>query len=281
MIQRLLKPAAPILALGVLLAGPAQAHEYWLAPSTFRTGLRDTIALGALAGEGFVGERKAFAAGRVIRWRVRAARELDLMPASTPGDTLWVRFAPGDGSGLLFGYESNFASLTLDGARFDRYLEEEGLEGPRQVRRARGDAGPGRERYRRCAKTYLAGIDSLRALEPLGMPCEIVPLSIPGRAPSLRVRVVFEGRPLAGALVNAWRQPLEADARPRDPARRAAAPLAWSGRTDSRGEAVIPVEASGEWLVSLVHMIPSRDPAAADWESTWASLTFARLEDAR
>ena len=278
MIPRFLNPAAPILVLALIVAGPSRAHEYWLAPSSFRTAPSDTIALGALAGEGFAGERKPFAPGRVIRWRVRAGRELDLMPASTPGDTVWVRFAPGDGGGLLFGYESNFASLTLDGASFDRYLEEEGLDGPRQARRARGDAGPGRERYRRCAKSYLAGNDSLRALEPLGMPCEIVPLSVPGREPSLRVRVLFEGRPLAGARLGAWRQPFEADGRPRDPVRRDPAPLFWSGRTDARGEAVIPVEAPGEWLLSVVHMVASHDPAAADWESTWASLTFARAE---
>jgi len=29
-------------------------------------------------------------------------------------------------------------------------------------------------------------------------------------------------------------------------------------------------------MISVVHMIPSSDPSAADWESTWASLTFAR-----
>ena len=31
-----------------------------------------------------------------------------------------------------------------------------------------------------------------------------------------------------------------------------------------------------QWLLGVVHMIPSRDRTAADWESTWASLTFAR-----
>jgi len=279
--QRLVNLAAPILAIGVLIAGPAWAHEYWLAPSTFRAGPADTVTVGALAGEGFAGERKLFTPGRTIRWRVRAGRDLDLMPASNPDDTLWVRFTPGDRGGLLFAYESNFASLTLDGGSFDRYLEEEGLDGPRQTRRARGDSGPGRERYRRCAKSYLPGNDSRRALEPLGMPCEIVPLSVPGQGPALRVRVLFEGRPLAGALLGAWHQSFQADGRPLDPVRRETAPLSWSGRTDARGEAVVPVEATGEWLLSLVHMIRSRDPAAADWESTWASLTFARLEGAR
>ena len=45
----------------------------------------------------------------------------------------------------------------------------------------------------------------------------------------------------------------------------------------------LDVHAAGEWLVSTVHMLPvaagtktAPGTPAADWESTWASLTFAR-----
>jgi hypothetical protein len=31
----------------------------------------------------------------------------------------------------------------------------------------------------------------------------------------------------------------------------------------------------GEWLIGVVHMVPCREREAADWESYWASLTFA------
>ena len=266
----------PLLASLVLAAGPVTAHEYWLAPSTFRAGAGDTVLVGALAGEGFVGERKPFSSGRALRLLVRAGRELDLRPVARSGDTTWARFAPGDRGGLLFGYESGFATITLDAATFERYLADEGLDGPLAARRARGDAGPGRERYRRSAKSWLAGTDAERATKPLGLPCEIVPLSVPGDGPQLRVRVLFEGEPLVGALLNAWRQPLAADGRPLDPVRRDTVRVAWSGRTDGHGEAVVPVENAGEWLLGVVHMIPSRDPVAADWESSWGSLTFAK-----
>jgi hypothetical protein len=43
----------------------------------------------------------------------------------------------------------------------------------------------------------------------------------------------------------------------------------------------VPVGAAGEWLLGTVHMVPSRDPSAADWESTWASLTFGRAAPSR
>jgi uncharacterized protein DUF4198 len=260
----------------LLAAAPAHAHEYWLAPSAYRAQAGDTVTIGALAGEGFVGERKRFSAGRAVRWRVRAGRELDLKPVAREGDTTWARFAPGDRGGVLFGYESDFATITLDAAAFERYLADEGLDGPLAARRARADTVPGRERYRRSAKSWLAGADARRVTEPLGLPCEIVPLSDPGAGPRLRVRVLFEGQPLAGALLNAWRQPFASDGRPLDPARRDTVRVAWSGRTDRRGEADVPASTAGEWLLGVVHMIPSRDPGAADWESAWGSFTFAR-----
>ncbi len=130
---------------------------------------------------------------------------------------------------------------------------------------------PGRERYRRCAKTWLAGKASERATTPLGLPLEIVPLSAPGADPTVRARVLWNGKPLAGALVKAWRATLGTDAASRD-----SIGVAWSGRTDTRGEITLSMTQPGDWLLSTVHMVPCPDHSEADWESTWASLTFER-----
>jgi hypothetical protein len=48
-------------------------------------------------------------------------------------------------------------------------------------------------------------------------------------------------------------------------------------RTDKQGRATLPVQARGEWLLSTVHMVPCTESDQAEWESTWASLTFARI----
>jgi uncharacterized GH25 family protein len=267
---------APLLALALLAAGPARAHEYWLEPAVWRAGAGETVSFGALAGVGFVGERKLYLPDRVVRLTARAARELDLTQVATPGDSTWARFATADAGGLLLAYESDFASITLDAATFEGYLADEGLDAPLAARRQRHDLGPGHERYRRCAKAWLAGSDATRATRPVGLPLEIVPLAAPGAAASLGVRVLYEGRPLAGALVRARRQPLGSGGRSLAPAERDSAAIAWSGRTDAHGEARAQVGKPGEWMISVVHMIPSRDRSAADWESTWASLSFAR-----
>jgi uncharacterized GH25 family protein len=179
----------------------------------------------------------------------------------------------------MLAFESGFTPIELPGAQFNAYLAEEGLDGPIAARRQSG-SDPGRERYRRCAKSWLAGQDAARATAALGLPLEIVPLVLPGTQPILPVRVLWNGRPLSGALVNAWRAPSGAGGVPTDAATRDSIGVVWRGRTDARGEAAVPVAGAGEWLLSVVQMVPCPDRGEADWESTWASLTFQRTADA-
>src|SRR5262245_28541626 len=113
------------VAFGLLVAPDARAHEYWLSPSVWRVGAGQTVSFGALAGVGFVGERKLYSPERVVRLVARAARELDLTPVAAAGDSVWARFAAADAGGLLLAYESNFAAITLEGPQFERYLEDE------------------------------------------------------------------------------------------------------------------------------------------------------------
>jgi uncharacterized GH25 family protein len=76
----------------------------------------------------------------------------------------------------------------------------------------------------------------------------------------LPVRLLFQGKPLAGALVVAI---------PRDgPEAKVAA------RSDARGRVRLRLPRGGDWLVKAVHMVPAPRETGADWESFWASLTF-------
>jgi uncharacterized GH25 family protein len=267
-----------------LAAVPAWSHEYWLSPNTYRAVPGRAVALRARTGEGFVGEAKRYELSRTVHLTARAARDFDLGVVAERGDSLWAWFAPVDRGGVLMAYESTFQPITVDSVKFERYLVDDGLDEPRAARQARGETGPGRERYRRCAKTWVAGDDAAaaatRVTRPVGMPFEIVPLAVPGDQPVLRVRVLFEGRPIAGALVHAWRQPLGDDAALTPAAARDTMKVASGTRTDADGIAEVPVADAGEWLIGAVHMEPSRDPVA-EWESSWASLTFARPASGR
>jgi uncharacterized GH25 family protein len=272
----LLAPPSVLVA-----AAPAAGHEYWLSPSSYRTAAGDTLAIRALVGTGFRGEPRPYAPSRVRRFTLTASRTIDLASHGRNGDLEWARFALPDAGGALFAYESDFAPITLPAAEFDDYLALEGLSGPLAARARLGaNAGPGRERYARCPKTWIAGTTPSRASRPAGLSLEIVPLGDPGASGPLRVRVLHRGRPLAGALLRAWNQPLRGFA-PRDAAERDSVGPAIETRTGKDGIATLALPRAGEWMVACVHMEPCRERAVADWESRWASFTFARTAPAR
>ena len=255
---------ALFLLLSALVAAPcARAHEFRLALSR-QSAHMATVEVRAGVGEGLATEWRPFDPARAVRFVARMSRTHDLKALAVRGDSVWARRSALEPGGTMLAYESDFAHITLESAAFDAYLAEDGLDAVLAKRRA-SEPGPGRERFRRCAKAWLAGTDRTRAIEPIGLPLELVPLAIPGESRSLALRLLFEGRPLEGALVRAWRRPVTGAA-PEAPA--------WSSRTDARGEVEIPGLRAGEWLVGTVHMVPSRDRQAADWESTWASLVF-------
>ena len=106
----------------------------------------------------------------------------------------------------------------------------------------------------------------------LGAALELVPEQNPYRlkaGAALTVRVLRAGQPMAGAQVQLWeRQPQG------QPARRAVL------RTNKNGRLLLRLSGAGPYLLACVEMVPMPRPApaglpAADWLSTWASLTFA------
>lgn len=257
----------------------ACAHEYWLEAAPARARAGDVVLVRGFVGTGFAGEPNLYDARRAVVLQLRAGRGVDLRPLVTDGSPDFARIVAPDDSGFVVGYVSDFSHITLDGANFDRYLEEEGLEA---VRRQRAESGtsdqPARERYRRSITTWVAGTASAPdRLQPMGLPLELVPLEDPSRADAPDVRLLHDGHPLAGALVRAWWAPRPADdagATFQSAARDAVAPVR-EVRTDARGEASLGALSPGLWLVTAVHMTPSRSPET-DWESTWTSLTFRR-----
>ena len=96
----------------------------------------------------------------------------------------------------------------------------------------------------------------------LGLRLELIAEKNPyvtGRVP---VRLLYEGKPLEGALVVAFNK---------------AEPLKkLKARTDKDGRVQLEFIRPGTWLVTSVHMFPAPVKADADWESVWASLTFER-----
>src|SRR5207249_6683876 len=99
--------------------------------------------------------------------------------------------------------------------------------------------------------------------QPLGFTLELVAERNPYALrvdQDLPVRLTYENRPLAGALVVAMNR--------LKPSEKLAA------RTDNDGRVRFRLRPGGMWLIKAVHMIPAPAGSRADWASSWASLTF-------
>lgn len=266
-----------LLIAGVFSPPIAAAHEYWLAPSAYSAPVGQTLAVQAYVGSDFKGELRPFATTRTARLEVQAKDLKDVKPQAINGDLDLAHLTVEDEGGIVVAFETNFVPVELPPEKFDEYLRKEGLEGPLKAREALGTAaGPGRERYLRCAKTWIAGSDGSRLKKPFGMPLEIIPRSDPLVSGKLTVQVLYNSQSIEGILVKAWNQSLANGAVPRDQLTRDPVQPVAQARTSKDGLAVLQIDGPGEWLLSAVHMQPSTDKQAADWESRWASLTFAR-----
>ncbi|GAB2451753.1 hypothetical protein GCM10011375_37340 [Hymenobacter qilianensis] len=259
----------PLLAWSVAgLAG-----EFWLLPPRFFVLAGSQQNLHLFKGDNFVGERWAGKSARLASlYHYTATDSVDLTAAATSADTLQTAITfPTPGMHLLALTTTNsFVELADD--KFTAYLQEAGLDNTIALRRQRGETTkPGRELYRRCAKTLLVAgpittYDSTFA-RASGQALELIPEQNPyalKTGAALTVRVLYEGKPLRRALVQVWQ--------------RGAPDQTITRRTklytNQSGRVLFHLSAPGSYMLSAVHMVPTTDRKTADWQSTWATLTF-------
>lgn len=162
------------------------------------------------------------------------------------------------------------AQSHLPAIRFNDYLKVEGLTlALEQRERTHRMSADGSENYSRRAKSLVqvgppqAGVE-VQVTEPLGLPLEIVPeqnpYSVP-QSPVLPVRVIYEGQPLAGALVKLTN--LEHDEAPLE-----------MHLTDSEGRASFAMPAHGSWLLNVIWTKVLPDTRETDFETVFSSLSF-------
>ena len=273
------------LSLGVcaaLLVAPfAMAHEFWFEPVTAPLAAGDTARLDLRVGEFFEGEQMGFSAPQTAGLRQYSAsgskdlRALLPPPSRSAIATLNLPL-PAPGS-YLFAFDSQPSQISLPAGTFHAYLHDEGLDFIKTQREAAGTAEtPGRERYRRHVKTLLrvsdatgAGATTAAAADKTyatrtGQRLEIVPsndplLMKPGDA--LGLQVLFDDKPLAGALLKAWN-------------RQGDQTLIIRAKTSVDGKATFNLPYAGGWMVSVVHMVPVKGAQDIDWDSLWGNLSF-------
>ncbi len=254
-----------------LLAGPAlQAHDFWIEPSAFRPAIAQRVAVRLRVGQDFKGDPVPRDPGLLKRFvLVGPGGETAVpgVPSTEPAGFLSIP-APGL---YTVAYTSNPEPVQLDAKKFNDYLTQEGLESIRELRAQRGQSdAPDREIFSRCAKALILAGGGGEATtgangwnRELGMRLELLlganPYMLMG-SQALPVRLLYNGKPLQGALVTAFTKE-----RPE---------AKFSVRSDSKGRVALKIDRPGTWLVKAVHMIPAARESGADWESFWASLTF-------
>lgn len=174
---------------------------------------------------------------------------------------------PGAGLGILTARTiPNF--IELDPAKFKSYLEHENLTATLKWREQHKETGkPGRERYSKYVKSIVKiGKTDATFSKPTGLTIEIIPEADPYSlkpGATLPVLVLFRGKPAVDVAVeSAWLE-------------NGNAKMEVYGRTDSNGKIRIPIKATGPHRLHAIVMERCAEPKAADWESFWASLTFA------
>lgn len=282
-----------LCCLALLLATAALAHEFWLQPASFRVAVGAVVPLRLLVGEGFRGETWPRPTRRVRRF-VRlglagAADSTDLRSALLADSVAPVLRCPTSGTQLVV-LTSAPSFIELPADKFTAYLRAEGLDNALRYRQQQGETStkPGREAYRRCAKTLVLATTSARApaspadttyRRVLGLPLELVPEQNPFRlraGAALTVRVLRGGQPVPGALVQVW----EAQPLPAQTGSVPVAPTYFSTRANNSGRVLLRLPGSGPYLVaaSSIEPAPAALASRADWLSTWATLTFGGPE---
>lgn len=248
-----------------LLARAAGAHPFWVEPENFHPAVGTQVPLRLRVGMDFKGEPVLYAPEQFERY-VYAGPDGEHDITGTLGDDP-AGSVPITRAGIYtVGYHSKPFEITFDSfAKFEEYLKLEGLERNLALAQRRFKIRKTiLERYERCAKSLIrAGDGAAPVGRVLGFPIELVAETSPYNGEhEMRVHLLYDGKPLANALVIAFSRKAPLDVQ--------------RVRTDKDGRATVKLDKPGVWLLNAVHMVATSFLSRADWRSFWASLTFER-----
>jgi hypothetical protein len=261
----------PVLLL--ITAGTLAAHDLFLRAESYFLSPNGTVRLHVLNGT-FSKSENAVTKDRLRDLSIvnpsGTTTPLDVAGWAETGDTSIVTVPVGESGTYLIGASLKPREIALEAKDFNTYLATDGIPDVLAARRREGELDrPARERYSKHVKA-LVQVGSTRTAgygAELGYPAELVPLNNPYSLKAgsmLRVRAVVEGAPVANQVVIAG-------GRTSGGGRIAQR----SVRTNSDGVANIRIASRGVWYVKFINMQRAAADTTIDYESKWATLTFA------
>ena len=261
------------------LTNTVGARDYWLEPSRPSAAKSEEVVLRLQTGDRLkTEEEKPLQKDRIARFDLygdQTARR-DLLAAGQENQLPAAKVRLEEGSALVV-MDRKPRPITMDADRFNQYLADEGLEAVAAQRARTGQTEtPGRESYARFLKTLVQeGNPTVSTVNTLykrrvGQRLEILLENDPGQLSStggeLTVKVLFEGMPLAGTKIFAYRRAADDQQ-----------PHAATAVTSAKGLAELKLDQPGLWLVRTVTMRAANAVSKTDavsWESFWATYTF-------
>lgn len=252
-----------LMVIGLLV----QAHELWMQPAKFHFAVGENLVVNIKAGENLVGKPWPLEKERLAKLEHHRANAVeDLTDTAVEGekDHLTVQLNE-EGSHLVV-LQTHTTFIELEAGEFNASLKEDGLdEAYTQREKTNALDKRGKELYARYSKLFVQAGKKTDNLfkKAVGLPLEIMPEQNPTQLKAgsrVSFKVLFKGKPEFGARVKVWNHYNN---------RTTMQPV--FSQQDGRIEALI--SSPGMWMVSVVKMIPSKDPKA-DWESFRATLVF-------
>ncbi len=262
----------PLLLAALAFAPPAAAHDFWVQPQAYRVAPGAETPLTLQVGHGPMRQRSQIPSRRIMRFVAVGpdGRTADLRAGLRLGEGARDRALRFDRPGTqVVALETDSAAQShLPALRFNGYLAAEGLTPAIALRARTGRTGAeGSEAYGRVSKAIVqvgpGGGGQGQVTRPVGLTLEIVPEVSPYALPrpaNLPVRVIYRGRPLAGALIKLT--DLAHDEAPVE-----------THLTDTSGRAQFAMPKTGTWLLNVIWTRPL-EGAETDFETTFSSLSF-------
>ena len=247
---------------------PGCAHEFWLEPVLLTPKVGASVPIVHRIGQNFEGDSYPYVRAWFRRFShidARGERPIKGIEGDDPAAEVL-----GTNRGLsILVYHRNPDEVVFETMeKFGSYLKDEGLERFEKVHTDLGKPQSKiREVYTPCAKA-LVSVGGGGNDRPVGLPLELIaernPYDLGNADNVLPVRLLHEGKPLAGATIKVFNE------KDRKSPRRFI--------TDADGRARIELPVRDRYLLGAVHMLAPTpaEQKKADWTSLWASLTFMR-----
>lgn len=262
-------------SLWILGTSTSQAHDFWLEPDVFTPEQSESVAISLRFGVNFKGDTLPYINALFNDFsKTNQSGRSDIQ--SIQGDDPAANIIASNGAQLI-GYQSEPQFVELDAAKFNQYVEEEGIEYIRALRERRNESNsPAPENFVRCAKALIqtGPADQTIYKTELGYTLELIPQSDPyalRTGEKLEFALLYQGKPIDGLQLQAVRKA--------DPNN------VQKVRTDINGMASVTINEPGLWLIKAVLILPitktrqlNEGAPSAVWQSYWASFVFELAE---